>query len=92
MTADFTAQTVAGGFGVVYALDSGELDLGHEGLEVVYGSRYSNSIMASWNGEYGGTVVEVLSVGENPDEPRNIWDIAVGDVLSAAPPASPTGP
>lgn len=60
-----------------------DVDPLHEGNEVVYGTRYSNSILVSRPGDYGHDV-ELVFTGENTEHPRNMWDVDAGDVLPGA--------
>lgn len=68
-----------------------DVDATTSGNEIVYGSRYSNSIMVSRPDGYGGHSWQIVFVGENETDPRNIWDMAVGDVLPETPEAEIVG-
>lgn len=68
-----------------WVCEVGDVDSAHAGDEVVYGSRYSNSIMVSWPDGGGGHEFQVVFVGENAGGPLNIWDLAIGDLLPATP-------
>jgi uncharacterized repeat protein (TIGR01451 family) len=51
------------------------------GNELVYGTRYSNRIMMSRSNGDEPHDLQILFTGNAVDEPRTMWDIAVGDVL-----------
>ncbi|MFH1865091.1 MAG: hypothetical protein ABIK85_04345 [Candidatus Eisenbacteria bacterium] len=64
-----------------WVVEIADVDPDHAGNEVVYGTRYSNSVLVSSHSGPGPHDVEIAFVGSTVSHPRNIWDIAVGDVL-----------
>jgi uncharacterized repeat protein (TIGR01451 family) len=54
------------------------------GNEIVYGTRYSNRIMMSQSNGSDPHDLQILFTGDAADEPRSMWDIAIGDVLPDA--------
>jgi hypothetical protein len=58
-----------------------DVDPCHPGNEIVYGTRYNNSITMSHHNGTGRHKLQILHTGSATANPRNIWDIAVGDVL-----------
>ncbi|MBC8423949.1 hypothetical protein H8E07_07475 [bacterium] len=68
-----------------------DVDTDVAGNEVVYGSRYSDSIMVSRPDGGGTHHHQVVFVGDQGAGPGNMWDLAVGDVLPASPAAEIVG-
>ncbi len=68
-----------------WVIEVADLDWRSPGDEIVYGTRYSNRIMMSKHTAGGDHEVEVLFTGNAPENPSNMWDIAVGDVLVRSP-------
>lgn len=64
-----------------WVVESADVDWRSPGSELVYGTRYNNRIMLSRHISEGAHEVEVLFTGAATEEPFNVWDIAVGDVL-----------
>ena len=62
-----------------------DIDWWSPGDEIVYGTRYSNKILLSRHTGSGHHEVETLFTGNATEEPLNIWDIAIGDVLPQSP-------
>jgi len=59
-----------------------DIDPCHPGNEIVYGTRYNDSIMMSrHNGNNQPHVLQILFTGSATGFTRTMWDIAVGDVL-----------
>lgn len=52
-----------------------------EGNEIIYGTRYTNRISLSYPSRENQHHMEIIFEGMNRNDPRNMWDIAVGDVL-----------
>jgi hypothetical protein len=62
-----------------------DVDPWSPGNEIVYGTRYSNSVMISRHDGDGPHDPQIIFTGNAIGIPRNIWDIAVGDVLPQSP-------
>ena len=68
-----------------WAVEIGDVDVGHPGNEVVYGTRYSNSVLVSAYDGAGQHPMEVVFTGEGVPPTMNMWDIALGDFLVELP-------
>ena len=68
-----------------WVVEIGYVDVGHAGNEVVYGTRYSNSILVSAYDGAGQHPMEVVFTGEGVPPTMNMWDIALGDFLPEFP-------
>jgi len=64
-----------------WAVEIGDVDVGHPGNEVVYGTRYSNSVLVSAYDGAGQHPMEVAFTGEGVPPTMNMWDIAIGDFV-----------
>lgn len=62
-----------------------DVDPWSPGSEIVYGTRYSNRIMMSRHNSDGSHDLQILFTGNATEHLRNMWDIAVGDVLLQSP-------
>jgi len=51
------------------------------GSEIVYGTRYNNSILVSYPPGSGGSAVELIFTGQNNEHPWNMLDIATGNII-----------
>lgn len=59
-----------------------DVDSTHPGNEIVYGTRYNNRIVVSYLDEDGNHRMKTVLQGIRREHPRNMWDIATGDVLA----------
>ena len=58
-----------------------DVDETASGSEIVYGTRYNNSILVSYPPGSGGPAVELIFTGQNNEHPRNMLDIATGNII-----------
>lgn len=63
----------------------GDVDPNHPGEEIVYGTRYKNHIVVSYPREDGSHERVTVFEGVIERDRMNMWDIAVGDILSGNP-------
>jgi len=68
-----------------WVVEIGDVDPANPGNEVVYGTRYSNSITVSRYVPGVGHGLEVAFTGSASGAFMNMWDIALGDVLPDTP-------
>ncbi|MBW7989818.1 MAG: hypothetical protein FVQ84_07370 [Planctomycetes bacterium] len=62
-----------------------DVDPWSPGDEIVYGTRFNNRIMISRQNKDGVHDLQILLIGNATEHPRNMWDIAIGDVLLQSP-------
>jgi len=62
-----------------------DVDPWSPGDEIVYGTRFNNRILISRHDGDGPHEVEIIFTGNATEEPLNMWDIAIGDVLLQSP-------
>jgi hypothetical protein len=62
-----------------------DVDPWSPGDEIVYGTRFNNRIMISRHNNDGLHELQILLIGNATEHPRNMWDIAIGDVLLQSP-------
>lgn len=58
-----------------------EVDETSPGSEIVFGTRYNNSILVSYPPGTGGPAVELIFTGQNNEHPLNMLDIATGNII-----------
>ncbi len=58
-----------------------DVDETFPGSEIVFGTRYNNSILVSYFWESGGPPVELIFTGQNNENPTNMLDIATGNII-----------
>ncbi len=58
-----------------------DVDETFSGSEIVYGTRYNNSILVSSPPGSGGPTVELIFTGQDNDPQRNMLDIATGNII-----------
>jgi len=68
-----------------WVIEIGDVDPVHPGNEIVFGTRYSNSILVSGQIDLGWHEYEVVFTGSTTEIPRDMWDIDLGDVLPEVP-------
>jgi len=58
-----------------------DVDEFYPGSEIVYGTRYNNSILVSYGPDLGGPAVQLIFTGQDNVHPMNMVDIATGNII-----------
>jgi hypothetical protein len=58
-----------------------DVDEIYPGSEIVFGTRYNNSILVSYHWDFGGPAMELIFTGQDNEDPRNMVDIATGNII-----------